>query len=102
MAHIHGKDNKQGFMTNWNNGAARGFGAADDDWGGTARCGRVNLLNFNLKRLKKKGKWSPATVTSAMNAAATQDVRAIVMVPLLDKLLRGSTAPSPMAQQMLT
>ena len=45
--------------------------------------GRIKLLNFNLKRLRKHGKWSPATVTSAMNAAATQDVRAIVMVPLL-------------------
>jgi hypothetical protein len=36
-----------------------------------------------------------------MNASATQDVRAIVMLPLLNKLLRGSTAPSPLAQQML-
>ena len=36
-----------------------------------------------------------------MNASATDDVRAIVMLPLLDKLLRGTTAPSPMAQQML-
>jgi acyl-homoserine lactone acylase PvdQ len=101
MAHIHGKDNKQGFLTNWNNGAARGFGAADDEWMRNGSVGRVNLLNYNLKRLAKKGKWSPATVTSAMNAAATQDVRAIVMVPLLAKLLRGSTAPSPQAAQMV-
>ena len=36
-----------------------------------------------------------------MNAAATQDVRAIVMVPLLSRLLRGSTPPSPQAKQML-
>jgi hypothetical protein len=36
-----------------------------------------------------------------MNASATQDVRAIVMLPLLNKLLRGTTAPSPLAQQML-
>jgi hypothetical protein len=63
--------------------------------------GRIQLLNFNLKRLKKKGRWSPATVTSAMNASATQDVRAIVMVPLLAKLLRGSTPPSPQARQMV-
>ena len=101
MDHIHGQDNKQGYMTNWNNGTGRGFGAADDDWGKNSSVQRVQLLNFNLKRLKKKGKWSPASVTSAMNAAATQDIRAITMVPLLDKLLRGSTAPSPMAQQML-
>jgi hypothetical protein len=101
MAHMHGKDNKKGFMTNWNNGAARGFGAADDEWMRNGSVGRVNLLTFNLKRLKKKGRWSPATVASAMNASATQDVRAIVMLPLLDKLLRGSTPPSPLAAQML-
>jgi Penicillin amidase len=101
MAHMHGKDNKQGYMTNWNNGAARGFGAADDEWNRNGSVGRINLLNFNLKRLEKKGRWSPASIASAMNASATQDVRAIVMVPLLDRLLRGTTAPSPMAQQML-
>jgi hypothetical protein len=102
MAHMHGKNNKQGFMTNWNNGAARGFGAADDQWMRNGSVGRVNLLNFDLKRLRKKGRWSPATVTSAMNAAATQDVRAIVMVPLLGRLLRSTTAPSPQAAQMLS
>ncbi len=100
-AHMRGIGNKHGYMTNWNNGAARGWGAADDEWNQNASVGRINLLNFNLKRLKKKGKWSPALITSAMNASATQDVRAIVMLPLLDKLLRGTTAPSPMAQQML-
>ena len=36
-----------------------------------------------------------------MNAAATQDVRAIDTVPLLSELLKGSTAPSEQAQQML-
>jgi Penicillin amidase len=101
MAHMHGKDNKQGYMTNWNNGAARGFGAADDEWMRNGSVGRINLLNFNLKRLEKKGKWSPASITSAMNASATQDVRAIVMLPLLNRLLRGTNAPSPMAKQML-
>jgi hypothetical protein len=101
MAHMHGKDNKQGYMTNWNNGAARGFGAADDEWMRNGSVGRVNLLTFNLKRLKKKGRWSPASIASAMNASATQDVRAIVMLPLLNRLLRGSTPPSQMASQML-
>ena len=36
-----------------------------------------------------------------MNAAATQDVRAVDTVPILAKLLAGSTAPSPRSQQML-
>jgi hypothetical protein len=101
MAHMHGKDNKQGYMTNWNNGAARGFGAADDEWMRNGSVGRVNLLTFNLKRLKKKGRWSPASIASAMNASATQDVRAIVMLPLLNRLLKGSKAPSQLAAQML-
>jgi acyl-homoserine lactone acylase PvdQ len=101
MAHMHGVNPRRGFMTNWNNGAARGFGAADDEWNRNGSVGRVNLLNFNLKRLEKKGRWSPQSITSAMNASATQDVRAIVMVPLLDRLLRGSTAPSAQAKQML-
>ena len=102
MAHMHGKDNKLGYMTNWNNGAARGFGAADDEWMRNGSVGRINLLNFDLKRLERKGRWSPTSVTSAMNAAATQDVRAIVMVPLLSKLLRGTTPPSQQAAQMLS
>jgi acyl-homoserine lactone acylase PvdQ len=99
--HPHGIDPKHGFLTNWNNGSAHGFGAADDDWARNGSVGRIQLLNFNLKRLKKKGRWSPASVTAAMNAAATQDVRAIVMVPLLAKLLHGSTPPSAQAKQML-
>ena len=36
-----------------------------------------------------------------MNAAATQDVRAIDTVPLLKRLLKGSQAPDPVSQQML-
>jgi hypothetical protein len=88
-------------MVNWHNIAAHGFGAADDQFGGNGSAARVDLLNYNLKRLEQNGKWSLATVTSAMNAAATQDVRAIDTVPLLDKLLQGSTAPNPQAAQML-
>jgi acyl-homoserine lactone acylase PvdQ len=101
MDHMHGVDPRDGTLTNWNNGAAHGFGAAEDEWNRNGSVGRVNLLNFNLKRLEKKGRWSPQSIASAMNASATQDVRAILMVPLLDRLLRGSTAPSPQAAQML-
>jgi acyl-homoserine lactone acylase PvdQ len=99
--HIHGKDPRDGTITNWNQISARGFGAADNNWGGNGSAARVDLLDYNLDRLKRSGKWSLATVTSAMNAAATQDVRAIDTVPLLQKLLNGSNAPSPQAQQML-
>jgi acyl-homoserine lactone acylase PvdQ len=100
--HIHGTDPRDGTMTNWNNIAAHGFGAADNNWGGNGSAARTDLLDYNLDRLQNgSGKWSLATVTSAMNAAATQDVRAIDTVPLLQQLLKGSSAPSPQAQQML-
>ena len=63
--------------------------------------GRVDLLNKNLARLAVNGKQTLATMTAAMNAAATQDVRAIDTVPLLARLLAGTTAPSARAQKML-
>jgi acyl-homoserine lactone acylase PvdQ len=100
--HIHGMDPRDGTMVNWNNIAAHGFGASDDNWGGNGSVARVDLLERNLRRLRSHGKWTLATVASAMNAAATQDVRAIDTVPLLQRLLKGSAAPSPQAQQMLS
>ncbi len=99
-AHPQDVDPPNGYIVNWNNTVARGFGASDEQWmQGSAQ--RVDLLNHNLGRLSESGKQTLATVTSAMNAAATQDVRAIDTVPLLADLLAGSTAPSARAQQML-
>ena len=89
-------------MTNWNNISAHGFGAADDNWGGNGSVARVNMLDRNLDLEKNShGKWDLAGVASAMNAAATQDVRAIDTVPLLADLLKGSSAPNAQAATML-
>ena len=99
--HIHGVDPPSGTMVNWNNIAAHGFGAADDNWGGNGSAARVDLLNRNLRLERHNGKWTLPSVASAMNAAATQDVRAIDTVPLLQVLLHGSAAPSPQAAKML-
>jgi acyl-homoserine lactone acylase PvdQ len=100
--HPQGTDPKDGTMTNWNQSAAKGFGAADDEWGRNGSAERVDLLNRNLRlQQTSNGKLSLAKITSAMNAAATQDVRAIDTVPLLAKVLQGSTAPDPVDQQML-
>jgi acyl-homoserine lactone acylase PvdQ len=100
--HIHGTDPHDGTIVNWNNIAARGFGAADNNWGGNGSAARVDLLNRNLARLQQGGKWSLASVASAMNAAATQDVRAIDTVSLLAQLLQGSQPPNAQAGQMLS
>ena len=100
--HPQGTNPKDGTMVNWNNGSAHGFAAADNDWGRNGIAQRVDMLRRNMRRLAtKSGKWDLAALVSAMNAGATQDVRAIDMVPLLRRLLKGSQAPSPMAQQML-
>jgi len=86
-----------GVMNNWNNKPARGFPAADDQWS-YGSIGRVDLLNGNTA---KRRKHTLASLTGAMNAAATQDVRAMRFVPVLARLLRGGTAPSARAMQML-
>ena len=100
--HIHGVDPADGTMTNWNNISAHGFGAADDNWGGNGSVARVDMLNRNLGQEKNShGKWDLAGVASAMNAAATQDVRAVDTVPLLADLLKGSSAPNAQAATML-
>ena len=88
---------RSGVLNNWNNKPARGFPASDDQWAYGA-LGRVDLLNQNTA---KRRKHTLATLTGAMNAAATQDVRAMTFVPLLAEFLKGSAAPSPRAARML-
>lgn len=99
--HPHGKDPKSGMMVNWNNSVARGFGSADDEWGRAGTVGRVDMLTKNLKKNKRKGKWTMAAVTSAMNAGGTQDVRSVLTTPLLARLLKGSKAPDATSAAML-
>ena len=88
---------RSGVLNNWNNKPARGFPASDDQWAYGA-ISRVDLLNLNTA---KRGKHTLATLTGAMNAAATQDVRAVTFVPLLAELLKGGASPSPRATRML-
>src|SRR5215207_8125584 len=86
-----------GVLNNWNNKPALGFPAADDQWSyGSIQ--RVDLLNRNTNKVKRN---TLATLTGAMNAAATQDVRAITFVPILSEVLRGGPAPSARSMRML-
>ena len=85
-----------GLIVNWNNRPAPGWGAADDNWSyGSSH--RVQLLSAGLARQPKH---DLASVTSAMNAAATQDLRNVQLVPTLTSLLAGAPAPSPRAARM--
>jgi acyl-homoserine lactone acylase PvdQ len=96
--HPQAIDPSSGEIVNWNNKVARGFNAADDAWNyGLSH--RVDLLDRNLHKRKKN---SLTSIVAAMNAAATQDLRAIDVVPALQTALKGAPAPSPRATQMLT
>jgi acyl-homoserine lactone acylase PvdQ len=95
MSHPHVVDPKSGQIVNWNNKPAAAFGAADDNWSyGSVH--RVDLLNTNVGTKKH----TPASVVSAMNAAATKDLRYTLINTLADVMSRG-TAPSARATQML-
>jgi acyl-homoserine lactone acylase PvdQ len=95
--HPQGINPKNGLINNWNNKPARGVPAADDQFG-YGPIGRVDLLNRGTARRKRH---TLASLVGVMNAAATQDVRTITFVPLLARVLRGGSAPSARARQML-
>jgi acyl-homoserine lactone acylase PvdQ len=88
---------RSGALVNWNNSPAPGFGAADNNWS-YGSLHRVSLLNAQIARHDKH---DLASVTSAMNAAATQDLRSTGLTPTLSSLLRSGPAPSARAQRML-
>ncbi len=95
--HPQGVNPKDATIVNWNNRSAKGFTSADDEWmqGSIAR-------NDLLKRgVFSRPKHSLASLTGAMNAGATQDVRVMELQPTLSKLLRQGKAPSARAQKML-
>ena len=86
-----------GTLVNWNNRPAPKWGAADDNWSyGSVQ--RVRMLNDGLAKAQTH---TPATVTSAMNAAATQDLRSVALTPVISELLKAAPSPSPRATRML-
>jgi acyl-homoserine lactone acylase PvdQ len=88
---------RTGVILNWNNKPAPGWinGDTELDYGPMQR----NLL---LERgVRARAKHTLASLTGVMNAAATQDVRAMEFLPTLSAVLRGSAAPTVRAQRML-
>lgn len=88
---------RSGLLVNWNNKPALGWGAADDEYayGSTQR---VNLLNNGMQARRKH---TLASVTSAMNKAATQDYRVIQALPLIAQVLAKRPAPNARDARML-
>jgi acyl-homoserine lactone acylase PvdQ len=96
--HAQAIDPGNGEIINWNNKPAAGVGASDDNWS-YGPIQRVQLLQRRIDAMK--GKLTLANVVSAMNGAATQDGRAVLVFPTIDAVLKGGAAPSPRAAQML-
>src|ERR1035437_4700674 len=96
MAHPHVVDPPSGEIVNWNNKPAVGFAAADDEWS-YGSVYRVAMLDAGVAAKKVH---TPASVVGAMNAAATQDLRA-TLIPLLAQVMAHGTAPSPRDAQLL-
>jgi acyl-homoserine lactone acylase PvdQ len=96
MAHVHVVDPPSGEIVNWNNKPGAGFAAADDNWSyGPVQ--RVLMLRAGVAAKKVH---TPASVVSAMNAAATEDLRS-TLVPLLAEAMSHGSAPSARDTQML-
>ncbi len=74
-----------------------GYEAPDDNWS----LGAVQRVDPLLRNLGGGRNLTPARVVSAMNEAATQDVREVTLEPTSSKLLHGGRAPSNRAAQML-
>lgn len=96
-AHAQAVDPPSGLILNWNQRPARGFGAADDNWA----YGSVHRVDLLALALGGKQRYTLADVVSAMNKAATQDLRAVRVLPAIAAVLKGGPAPSARAQQLL-
>lgn len=90
-------DPPSGRLVNWDNKVAHGFNAADNVW----NLGISHRADLLFRGVAAKQKHTTASLASAMNAAATQDVRAMDVVPTLARVLRGGPAPSTRAMRML-
>ena len=96
-AHPQAIDPPSGYIVNWNNRPAHGFGASDDNWS----YGSVHRVDLLAAGFTQKRKLSVPQVVSIMNKAATQDLRAVELLPQIAAVLRTGPAPSPRADQML-
>ena len=82
-----------GYIVNWNGKPAKNFPAGDERWSENS-LQRGQLLTNELARQSKQ---SLATMLSAANAGATEDVRIALLWPTLKKVLDKGTSPNALA-----
>ncbi len=95
--HPQGINPPNGEIVNWNNRPQAGYEAPDDNWS----LGAIHRVDLLLNNLGHAGGLTPQRVVSAMNEAATQDVRGITIEAVLSKLLHGGRSPSSRDAKML-
>jgi acyl-homoserine lactone acylase PvdQ len=83
---------KSGLIHNWNNKPAAGFGAADNNW--TYQSVHRNDLFKGFKRRSRLH-----DVLGVVNRAATQDLRALEVWPLIREVLSSGPAPDARSEQ---
>ena len=92
--HARGINPPSGAILNWNNRPAADVGAADSNFAyGSVH--RVDLLRAAVAGRKQH---SLATLTGAMNKAATQDLRSVRVWPIVRAVLLTGPAPSARAE----
>jgi acyl-homoserine lactone acylase PvdQ len=96
-AHPHAIDPAGGVIVNWNNKPAPGFDAADDNFS----YGPVHRSLLLSRPLQGSDKLSLLDVVRVMNKAATQDLRAVEVWPLVATVLARTQAPNARDAQMV-
>jgi acyl-homoserine lactone acylase PvdQ len=90
LRHPQAIDPPSGQLVNWNNKPAPGVASADTNWG-WGSVYRVQMLQ------PPRGTSTRARAVGRMNRAATQDLRAVEVWPVIARVLRGGTPPSELA-----
>ena len=91
--HPHEVDPASGMFLNWNNKPAPEWGAASDEWS-EGPIHRVQLYTGFTNRMTE------AKDATVMNRAATKDLRAVKVWPVIEKVLATGPAPSKLAEEV--
>jgi acyl-homoserine lactone acylase PvdQ len=94
-AHPQAIDPASGVIVNWNNKPAPGFAAADDNFA----YGSV-FRSLLLSRGVQAGKQSVVSLVRDMNRAATSDLRAVEVWPVVVAMLQRAPAPTARDAQL--
>jgi acyl-homoserine lactone acylase PvdQ len=94
VEHPRAVDPKSGLILNWNNKPAANVGAADSNFA----YGSVQRVDLLRTAMAGQSKYTLASVVSAMNEAATQDLRVVRVWPLIRAVLDTGPAPSAHAE----